>query len=199
MFENKCKKITPYNIRNKCAVYKCDGELEEINIEEIMKENHYWKLYMDSNIQYMRIAEHTAQLSKDEARKKQTDFVNGNINILSCSTTFEVGVDVGELETVFMRNVPPTPANYVQRAGRAGRRTDSTAFAVTYSSLKSHDFINFDDPTKMISGKISPPIFEIENYKIIKRHLYATILSEFWRIEIIMGKTLLHLFKRGLE
>lgn len=178
---NKCKKITPYNIRNKCAVYKCDGELEEINIEEIMKENHYWKLYMDSNIQYMRIAEHTAQLSKDEARKKQTDFVNGNINILSCSTTFEVGVDVGELETVFMRNVPPTPANYVQRAGRAGRRTDSTAFAVTYSSLKSHDFINFDDPTKMISGKISPPIFEIENYKIIKRHLYATILSEFWR------------------
>ena len=154
---------------------------------------------MDSNIQYMRIAEHTAQLSKDEARKKQTDFVNGNINILSCSTTFEVGVDVGELETVFMRNVPPTPANYVQRAGRAGRRTDSTAFAVTYSSLKSHDFINFDDPTKMISGKISPPIFEIENYKIIKRHLYATILSEFWRIEIIMGKTLLHLFKRGLE
>lgn len=177
----KCKKITPFNIKNKCHVYRCDGELEEISIKDLMKDNHYWKNYMNPYVQTIKVAEHTAQLEKDEAKKKQEDFIKGKINILSCSTTFEVGVDVGELETVFMRNMPPSPANYVQRAGRAGRRLDSTAFALTYGSLKSHDFINFKNPERMISGKIAPPIFNVENYKIVKRHIYATALSQFWK------------------
>ena len=177
----KCKKITPFNIKNKCHIYRCDGELEEISIEELMKDNHYWKSYMNPYIQTINVAEHTAQLEKDEAKKKQEDFIKGKINILSCSTTFEVGVDVGDLETVFMRNMPPSPANYVQRAGRAGRRLDSTAFALTYGSLRSHDFINFKNPERMISGKIAPPIFNVENYKIVKRHIYATALSQFWK------------------
>lgn len=177
----KCKKITPFNIKNKCHIYRCDGELEEISIEDLMKDNHYWKSYMNPYVQTINVAEHTAQLEKDEAKKKQEDFIKGKINILSCSTTFEVGVDVGDLETVFMRNMPPSPANYVQRAGRAGRRLDSTAFALTYGSLKSHDFISFKNPERMISGKIAPPIFNVENYKIVKRHIYATALSQFWK------------------
>lgn len=61
--------------------------------------------------------DHTAQLSPELAREYQEKFVKKEINVLSCSTTFEMGVDVGELETIFMKNMPPTPANYIQRAG----------------------------------------------------------------------------------
>ena len=68
--------------------------------------------------------EHTAQLSSKTAGEYQKDFEEGKINVLSCSTTFEMGVDVGELEATFLRNVPPETANYIQRAGRAGRRRD---------------------------------------------------------------------------
>lgn len=103
------------------------------------------------------------------------------INILSCSTTFEMGVDIGDLETVYMRNVPPTPANYVQRAGRAGRRKDSSAFVLTYCSAKSHDYTYFDDPTKMIAGIIQPPHFDVANEKIVLRHLVAASFGFFFK------------------
>lgn len=100
---------------------------------------------------------------------------------MSCSTTFELGVDVGELESVFMRNVPPTAANYIQRAGRAGRRTDSTAFALTFAQRRPHDLANFKNPKRMVNGIVNPPYFELKNEKIVRRHIYATALSRFWK------------------
>ena len=87
----------------------------------------------------MRAEEHTAQISSSAAAELQNRFVEGEVNILSCSTTFELGVDVGELETVFLRNMPPSAANYVQRAGRAGRRIASTAYVLTFGRRRSHD------------------------------------------------------------
>jgi len=69
----------------------------------------------------MRVEEHTAQLENETAREYQREFKEGKINILSCSTTFELGVDLGDLDTIFLRNVPPESFNYAQRVGRAGR------------------------------------------------------------------------------
>ena len=87
-------------------------------------DDHYRHLYRSLNPVPLSASEHTGQLTSIEAADIQQRFIRGEINALSCSTTFELGVDVGELQSVVLRNMPPTTANYVQRAGRAGRRTE---------------------------------------------------------------------------
>lgn len=178
---DKCGRLTPYNIRNKCTQDKCPGTLLEVDPDEVLSTNYYRQQYKTKKIEGIVIKEHTAQLDRKQAKEYQIDFKNKKINILSCSTTFEMGIDIGSLETVFMRNVPPTPANYVQRAGRAGRRKDSAAYILTYCGTGSHDFTYFSDPEKMISGVINPPYFNVLNRKIIVRHLMATSLGYFFR------------------
>lgn len=178
----KCHRITPYNISNVCPAYKCDGILEEVDINELEKDNHYYKIYNELETQPMRVVEHTAQLSSEQAYKLQDMFKRQEIDVLSCSTTFEMGVDIGDLETVFMRNMPPTPSNYVQRAGRAGRSSKSAALALTFCNKSNHDFNFFNNPVSMINGEIQPPLFKVENEKIGIRHLYSAALSFFWKI-----------------
>lgn len=178
----KCGRITPFNVKNQCSSVKCTGELEPYDPLADTATNHYARLYSSDRSAPLYIKEHTAQLSKDQQTLYQEAFVQKRINALSCSTTFEMGVDVGSLETVYMRDVPPSPSNYVQRAGRAGRAKQSAAFVLTYAKLSSHDFTYYDDPTAMISGKIKAPVFEIENEKILNRHIFAVALSSFFAL-----------------
>lgn len=178
---SRCGRLTPYNVHNVCLNDKCDGLLNEVNPDEVLDSNFFRQQYKFKKIERIIVKEHTAQLDRKTAKRYQVDFKNKKINILSCSTTFEMGIDIGDLETVFMRNVPPTPANYVQRAGRAGRRKDSTAYILTYCGTSSHDYTYFMAPGKMISGVITPPYFNVLNKKIIIRHLMATCLGFFFR------------------
>ena len=181
---SKCQRITAYNVSGVCPGYKCEGALEPVNIKELENDNHYYRIYNDLNVQPLRVVEHTAQLDREEAYKLQEKFKNQEIDVLSCSTTFEMGVDIGDLETVFMRNMPPTPSNYVQRAGRAGRSTKSAALALTFCNKSNHDFSFFNNPISMINGEIQPPLFKVENEKIGIRHLYSAALAFFWRRNI---------------
>lgn len=178
---DRCRRLTLYNIRGVCPTYRCEGTLHPVDPGALRSENHYRFLYTETDPVPMRAEEHTAQLSAEAATGLQQDFLDGKVNVLSCSTTFELGVDVGELEVVFMRNMPPTAANYIQRAGRAGRRTDSTAFVTTFCQRRSHDLSYFKDPMPFVRGIIRPPYFEIQNEKIVKRHLFATAIAAFWR------------------
>lgn len=178
---SKCKNITPFNVHNVCPTRDCEGTLLECDPDKELAHNYYRRQYKTKKIESMMIKEHTAQLSTREAKEYQKEFKAKRINILSCSTTFEMGVDIGGLETVFLRNVPPTPANYVQRAGRAGRRDDSSAFVLTFCGNSSHDYTYFLEPNKMISGSIRPPKFSVTNEKIILRHLLATAFGYFFR------------------
>lgn len=178
---SKCGRVTVNNIKDTCPSYRCDGKLSMCNIGQVFVNNHYRKLYQEMDIFPMKIKEHTAQLSAKTAKKYQEMFIKKEINVLSCSTTFEMGVDVGDLETVFMKNMPPTPANYIQRAGRAGRTMDSVAYSLTFCRLSSHDLTYFNAPIKMIRGKIYPPQFKVENEKIVKRHMNAAIIASFWK------------------
>lgn len=176
----KCGKTTMTNCQGKCISIKCDGKLRKISHHDLLANNHFARLYSTEKMHPLHIKEHTAQLGRAEQQKYQEMFVNKEINALSCSTTFEMGVDVGDLETVYLRNMPPSPANYVQRAGRAGRSIHSAAYALTYAKLGSHDFTYFDKPERMISGKIGVPLFSISNEKVVLRHIFAVTLADFF-------------------
>ncbi|MBC7254375.1 MAG: DEAD/DEAH box helicase [Actinobacteria bacterium] len=179
---NKCQKITTHNVLGLCpSTFRCTGRLEPCDPHRELAENHYYRLYHELRPLPMKVEEHTAQLKARRAGELQQQFMRGNIQVLSCSTTFELGVDVGELEAAFLRNVPPKPSNYVQRAGRAGRRASSVAYILTYAPLRSHDLYYFREPLEMIAGKIKPPVFYLENEKIARRHLHSFVIASFFR------------------
>jgi hypothetical protein len=172
-----CQKISQFNIANKCSRINCNGRLLPFDGEQFCKDDYYAMRYKSNKLSPLFVKEHTAQLAKKDALDYQQLFIRKEINALSCSTTFEMGVDLGDLETVFLRNIPPLASNYSQRTGRAGRSINAAAFALTFARLSSHDFTFFDNPVDMINGVISPPQFKLENEKIIKRHIYAIALS----------------------
>jgi len=180
----KCGKVTQFNIGGHCIQQTngCEGTLERLNSEELCKDNHFAMLYQSDKITPLFVKEHTAQLAKKDALDYQQQFIRKEINALSCSTTFEMGVDVGDLETVFLRNIPPLASNYTQRVGRAGRSIDAAAFALTFARLSSHDFTFFDSPKEMINGMIYPPHFNLDNEKILKRHIYAIAISLYLKM-----------------
>lgn len=176
-----CAIWTVRNVNGVCPTIRCQGELLPTSPLDQSQENHYHTLYNHMIPMRMVAREHTAQLSSDQATQYQERFINNEINVLSCSTTFEMGVDVGGLEAVFMRNIPPETSNYIQRAGRAGRRRATTAFALTFAQRRSHDLAYFQWPEKMIAGEIKPPIFKLDNEKIVRRHIHSVAMGAFFK------------------
>jgi len=181
---SNCGRVVTNYYSNECSIFKCHGSLRKIDdFSKLYAGNHYYSFYKaDKPLKACIVKEHTAQLTRKTSQEYQREFEQNEINALSCSTTFELGVNVGDLETVFMRNVPPTPANYAQRAGRAGRSKEACAFVMTYAKLSSHDFHYFDEPLNMVEGKMLPPAFSLENPKILYRHINSVVLSYFFRL-----------------
>lgn len=178
---NRCATLSTHNIRGVCPRNRCPGILLRSD-QKRLEENHYRILYESAALPpALRAEEHTAQITSDEARKRQDKFKNGGIHLLSSSTTFEVGVDLGDLDVVFLRNVPPEPFNYTQRVGRAGRG-DIPGLALTYCRRNPHDLYHYQDPLhRVVDGKVHPPRLRMTNDKIILRHMVATALSAFFR------------------
>lgn len=184
-----CASVTACYIRGICPRNRCPGKLTPINQKRI-SENHYRVLYeLDELPPVLKAEEHTAQIESDEARHRQERFKGGNTHLLSSSTTFEIGVDLGDLDVVFLRNVPPEPFNYTQRVGRAGRR-ETPGLALTYCRRNPHDLYHYENPVdRVIAGKIYPPSLKIKNKKIILRHMVATVLSVFFKANCNRFKT----------
>ena len=182
---NRCGTLSRLGLQDVCPTYRCPGKLESISPMEAFSTNHYRSLYEHSSPIPIETMEHTAQITSQEGAQRQRQFSDDadSLNILSCSTTFELGVDVGQLHAVFLRNVPPTIANYVQRAGRAGRRWGAAAFVLTFCRSRSHDLGYYDATERLVAGKVRPPRITIDNIRIARRHLHAVALSRFWRFQ----------------
>ena len=126
----------------------------------------------------LRAREHTAQVTPEEREDREQAFRHGTLPLLYCSPTMELGVDIAQLNAVLMRNVPPTPANYAQRSGRAGR-SGQQALVVTYCATgNSHDQYYFKRAAQMVSGAVAPPRLDLCNEDLILAHLQAIWIAE---------------------
>ena len=126
----------------------------------------------------LRAKEHTAQVSNDERERREIEFRTADLPVMFCSPTMELGVDIAELNVVSLRNVPPSPANYAQRSGRAGR-SGQAALVLAYCGKGSpHDQYFFRRPELMVAGAVYPPQVDLCNEELIKAHLHSIWLKE---------------------
>lgn len=126
----------------------------------------------------VKAAEHTAQVAADEREERENAFRTGELPVLYCSPTMELGVDIASLNVVNLRNVPPTPANYAQRSGRAGR-SGQPALVFTYcNNTNSHDQYFFRRQQQMVAGAVAPPRLDLANEELVRAHIHAIWLSE---------------------
>ena len=128
---------------------------------------------------YFETAEHSAQLDGERLETLEGRFKKGELNVLSCSTTMEMGVDIGGLSAVIMNNAPPSATNYLQRAGRAGRRGEGVSFAVTLCPSSPHGEQVFNNPLWPFTSMTSTPRVALDSERLVRRHVNSMCLGAF--------------------
>ena len=196
----RCSGVFPFSLWGKCA--HCGKGMPKQMDENDFKGIDFWRLPVlravegDPQALMTRIntEEHTAQLSHKDQRDNtwsttedyEMRFQNVHVNndrpvdILSCTTTMEVGIDIGSLTAVGLRNIPPMRENYQQRAGRAGRRSAAISTIVTFTDNRPHDSFYFHNPEEIISGEPRTPWIDNNNRKLVYRHFNVIFFTEFF-------------------
>jgi superfamily II DNA/RNA helicase len=168
-----------YDINANCTTQNCSGKINYIeNKDEYFKYHHYLNTYSEKHFN-LRAEEHTAALSNKKRQEIESKFGESKINLLSCTTTMEMGVDLGDLEAIVCLNIPPGISNYQQRTGRAGRRAQAAPFCVTVSKNSLYDqsvFRNFDGYLKQ---NVSDLYVHLSNVILFRRHQYSIILRYY--------------------
>ena len=158
----------------KCMGFRCEGRIRR----EDENPDDYNLTVLDAKFEVLRPREHSAQVPESEREILARAFKGESelVNTLVCTPTLELGVDIGGLDSTLLRNVPPLPANYWQRVGRAGRR-HRMAVNLTYARTASHDRAYFNNPARLLEGIIAPPRFNLRNEVLVRKHLHACVLT----------------------
>ena len=146
---------------------------------ELLPNTYFKQLYMQAfgDMKQLEGREHTGQLGYADRIEREDKFREGKISALFCSPTMELGIDIANLNVVHMRNVPPSPANYAQRSGRAGR-SGQGALVFTYcSSFAPHDRHFFKHKEDMVAGVVAPPRMDLLNRELLLSHINALYLA----------------------
>ena len=174
-----CGRKSQFNLGNVCTAWRCEGRIEKISEDDRkawLKANHYVYRYHGAPLAAIA-REHTAAISTEERIRIEESFRTGEINLLSCTTTMEMGIDLGELEAVFCRNVPPSIVNYQQRAGRAGRRKQVAPIALMLARASRYDQSQFHALRDYLRSIPKPPYLALENPSFFRRHQVSCLIA----------------------
>lgn len=180
---DKCSKVSSYSVGGVCTQWRCNGRTHKVDSEEWKAESlrsHYRHLYSElDNLPSAIAREHTASIATHVRADIESEFKAGRINILSSSTTMEMGIDLGDLEGVFLRNAPPDISNYQQRAGRAGRRAQAAPVSITYSRNRRYDQDVFENAEIFLKKEPRTPHVHLGNPRLFQRHQFSVLISNY--------------------
>ena len=177
----KCGTPTTRDELDVCLNYSCDSITPE---DTDLKSSYFYDLYTESLADAVDIiaGEHSGQVENEQRKQLESEFREGDtVNTIVSTPTMELGIDIGDLSNVYMRNVPPNPSNYAQRSGRAGRQNQPslvTTFCGRGFGRGSHDQYFYRHPERIIAGEISPPAFLLNNQDLIEAHINALVLEQ---------------------
>jgi hypothetical protein len=174
-----CGAISQIDLEGVCTAWRCSGRTEMMPAEgmrDMRQRNHYVTRYMASPLSGIA-REHTAAIGVVERAEIEERFRLGEVNLLSCTTTMEMGVDLGDLEAIFCRNVPPGIANYQQRAGRAGRRAQSAPMALMMARSSRYDQAQFHALRNYLETPPPAPYLSLDNPSFFRRHQVSCVLA----------------------
>jgi len=164
----------------KCLNYRCEGTYA-VNHEN-NRNNYYQLVYNRNRSPRIYAADHTGLLERKQRELLEIDFKTrpkfNSKNAMVATSTLEMGIDIGSLNTAFNNSIPPLPSNFLQRIGRAGRSTGS-ALIVNFAKSQAHDLFYFSDPMDMMAGEVSTPGCYIDAKEILKRHFFAFCIDSW--------------------